>query len=108
MHIRSWLEERKAEARKVVQPERQWLKDLDLMTEMVEVLEFYQQAFSKKMTTSMMGEYTPFNVDRGAQAQKILMIDPRDYKGKFQKEIEDRDDKARRMATKNQGPAGPG
>jgi hypothetical protein len=108
MHIRSWLEERKTEARKVVQSERQWLRDLDIMTEMVDALEFYQQAFTKRLTSSMMGEVTPFNVDRGATAQRVLMIDPKDYKGKFQKEIEDRDDKARRMARENQGTAGPG
>jgi len=108
MHIRSWLEERKAEARKLVQPERQWLMDLDLMEDMIETLEFYQQAFTKRLTSSMMGEVTPFNVDRGARAHKVLMIDPKDYRGKFQKEIEERDDKARRMARENQGTAGPG
>jgi len=108
VNIRSWLEERKAEARKLVQPERAWLRDLDLMTEMVDVLEFYQGAFNLKMTESMMGEFKPFNVDRGAQAHRVLMIDPKYYEGKLQKEIEDRDDKARRVARENKGPAGPG
>lgn len=38
----------------------------------IEALEFYKTAFDKKLTSSMMGEYTPFNVDRGANAAKAL------------------------------------
>lgn len=37
-----------------------------------EALEFYSSAFDRKLTSSMMGEYVPFNVDRGAYAKNVL------------------------------------
>ena len=37
-----------------------------------ETVEFYATGFNKKLTESMMGEYTPALVDRGARAQATL------------------------------------
>lgn len=42
------------------------------LAEIREVLAFYASAFDKKLTESMMGSFTPFNVDRGARAKALL------------------------------------
>lgn len=39
---------------------------------LVEALEWYETAFDKKLTGSMMGELTPFLADRGARAKAAL------------------------------------
>lgn len=42
------------------------------LAEAVKELEFYAEGFTKRPTESMMGEFTPALVDRGARAQEFL------------------------------------
>ena len=39
---------------------------------LIETVEFYETGFTKKLTESMMGEFTPALVDRGARAQATM------------------------------------
>lgn len=39
----------------------------------LEALEFYEDAFDIKMTSSGMGKFTPFLVDRGARAHAAII-----------------------------------
>lgn len=45
---------------------------MGLIEKAVEMAEFYESGFEKKLTSSMMGHFTPALVDRGAKAREFL------------------------------------